>query len=56
MKIGDLVKYKVLGDKGYRYGVVIGFDEEKDPIVHQACNGTKCAMWKYKIEVLNANR
>ena len=57
MKVGDLVKY-VDGGRGpddflMTNGVVVAFDEDKDPIVFFTCRKTAHAYFEADIEVLN---
>jgi len=45
-EVGDLVRHSIAGQyKRYSHrgiGVVIGFDDEGDPLVHFAKDGIKC--------------
>ena len=49
MKVGNLVKWQVTG--GEEYGIVIGWDDEGDPIV-RSNNGVFCAHWSHSLEVI----
>ena len=51
MKVGDLVKYSYHVKVGT--GIIVGFDEENDPIVRDNCSGVVCASWRKKVEVVN---
>jgi len=53
MKIGDLVKYQ--GDDD-RPGIVVGFDDDGDPIVHFFYDGESAAYFKRNIEVISESR
>ena len=59
MKLGDLVKYVDLGrerrddDFLMTNGVVVGFDEDSDPIVFFTCRSTAAAYYENDIEILN---
>lgn len=59
MKLGDLVQYKDPkdgrgeNDTEMTNGVVVGFDNENDPIVYFTCRKTANAYLKDDIEVLN---
>ena len=60
MKVGDLVRYSYgLLDfihKKVGTGIIVGFDEEKDPIVRDNKSGVVCASWRSKVEVVSASR
>ena len=52
MQIGDLVKYSY--HKKVGTGIVVGFDEDNDPIVRDNRSGVVCASWRSKVEVIGA--
>ena len=54
MKVGDLVKYSY--HKKVGTGIIVGFDEENDPIVRDNASGVVSASWRKKVEVISANR
>jgi len=60
VKVGDLVRYSYgLLDfihKKVGTGIIVGFDEEKDPIVRDNKSGVVCASWRSKVEVVSASR
>ena len=58
MKVGELVKYvdgRRIGPDDFLMtnGVVVAFDEDKDPIVFFTCRKTAHAYFEADIEVLN---
>ena len=60
MRVSDLVKYVDAGRSRYgpddflmTNGVVVAFDEDKDPIVFFTCRKTAHAYFEADIEVLN---
>ena len=54
MKIGDLVIYRLNDDD--RPGIVVGFDDDGDPIVHFFYDGESAAYFKRNIEVISESR
>tara|TARA_R110002110_G_scaffold47218_1_gene141999 strand:- start:387 stop:551 length:165 start_codon:yes stop_codon:yes gene_type:complete len=54
MKVGDLVKYSYHRKVGT--GIIVGFDDEKDPIVRDNRSGVVCASWRTKVMVISASR
>ena len=54
MQVGDLVKYSY--HKKVGTGIIVGFDEDNDPIVRDNRSGVVAASWREKIEVINASR
>jgi hypothetical protein len=54
MQVGVLVKYSY--HKKVGTGIIVGFDEDNDPIVRDNRSGVVAASWRKKIEVINANR
>jgi hypothetical protein len=54
MQVGDLVKYSY--HKKVGTGIIVGFDEDNDPIVRDNRSGVVAASWRKKIEVINASR
>ena len=56
MKIGDLVIYKSWASTYEGTGIIVGFDEEKDPIVRDNKSGVVCASWRSKVEVVSESR
>ena len=54
MQVGDLVKYSY--HKKVGTGIVVGFDEENDPIVRDNASGVVSPSWRSKVEVINASR
>ena len=55
MKVGDLVKYRA-GGVGIALGIIVRFDSDGDPVVHQTHNGVITVLWRRSIEVLNESR
>ncbi len=54
MQIGDLVKYSYHRKVGT--GIIVGFDEEKDPVIRDNASGVVCASWRTKVMVISANK
>ena len=54
MQVGDLVKYSY--HKKVGTGIIVGFDDDNDPIVRDNRSGVVAASWRKKIEVINASR
>ena len=54
MQIGDLVKYSY--HKKVGTGIIVGFDEENDPVVRDNASGVVCASWRTKVMVINESR
>ena len=54
MKVGDLVKYSY--HKKVGIGIIVGFDEDDDPIVRDNRSGVVAASWRTKLEVINESR
>ena len=54
VKVGDLVKYSYHRKVGT--GIIVGFDEDNDPIVRDNRSGVVCASWRTKVMVVNASR
>ena len=54
LKVGDLVRYSY--HKKVGTGIIVGFDEEKDPIVRDNKSGVVCASWRSKVEVVSESR
>ena len=54
MEVGDLVEYSYHKKAGT--GIVVGFDEDNDPIVRDNVSGVVSASWRKKVMVINANR
>jgi hypothetical protein len=55
VKVGNLVRWKGLNSRTF-LGVIVGFDNENDPIVKSCGSGIKCAHWRDTLEVLNESR
>ena len=55
MKVGNLVRWKELNSRTF-LGVIVGFDDENDPIVKSCGSDIKCAHWRDTLEVLNESR
>ena len=65
MKVGDLVKYVGLASSSRIIqgawsktgtGIIIGFDEDNDPIVRDNASGVICAAWYKKVKVISESR
>jgi len=54
MKVGDLVRYFYHTKVGT--GIVLAFDEDKDPVIRDNVSGVVCAAWHKKVEVISANK
>ena len=54
MQVGDLVKYSY--HKKVGTGIIVGFDEDNNPIVRDNRSGVVAASWRTKVEVINASR
>ena len=54
MKVGDLVKYSYHRKVGT--GIIVGFDEDSDPIIRDNRSGVICASWRKKVMVISENR
>ena len=54
MKVGDLVKYYVARE--CRTGIIVGFDEENDPIVRDNETGIATRWWSNVLEVISECR
>jgi len=52
VKVGDLVRFKGLRNKPL-LGIIVGFDEEGDPIVRSCKNRTTTPHWRNQIEVIS---
>ena len=55
MKVGNLVRWKGLNSRTF-LGVIVGFDDENDPIVKSCGSGITIAHWRDKLEVLSESR
>jgi hypothetical protein len=52
MKVGDLVKFRGLRNNPL-LGIIVGFDDENDPIV-RSCNSKMCTPhWRNQVEVIS---
>ena len=54
MKVGSLVKWQEAS--GEEYGIVVGWDDEGDPIVRSCGSSIKCAHWRSSLEVVSEGR
>jgi len=54
VQVGDLVKYSY--HKKVGTGIIVGFDDDNDPIVRDNRSGVVAASWRKNIEVINASR
>jgi hypothetical protein len=50
VQVGDLVKYSY--HKKVGTGIVVGFDEDDDPIVRDNRSGVVAASWRKKVEII----
>jgi hypothetical protein len=55
VKVGDLVKWEGLNYRTF-LGIIVGFDEESDPIVRTCCTGNKMSHWRRSLEVISESR
>ena len=55
MKVGDLVKYGSY-PSNVSVGIVVGFDEDNDPIIWQTDTGVVIAHWYNKVKVISESR
>ena len=55
MKVGNLVRWKGLNFRTF-LGIIVGFDDENDPIVKSCGSGITIAHWRDKLEVLSESR
>jgi len=55
MKIGDLVRYRSLFGVD-RTGIILGFDEDSDPVIRENETGITAANWRNKIEVISESK
>ena len=55
MKIGDLVKYRNLFGVD-RTGIIVGFDEDNDPIVRENETGYVAASSSLNLETISESR
>ena len=55
MKVGDLVRWKGLNFRTF-LGIIVGFDDENDPIVKSCGSGITIAHWRDSLEVLSESR
>ena len=51
MQVGDLVEYSY--HKNVGTGIIVGFDEDDDPIVRDNRSGVIAASWRKKVEIIN---
>ena len=51
MKVGDLVRWEGLNFRTF-LGIIVGFDDENDPIVKSCGSSIKCAHWRSSLEVV----
>ena len=52
MKVGDLVKWTALRGEEL-VGIIVGFDDENDPIVRDCKSSVIIAHWRDKLEVVS---
>ena len=50
MQVGDLVKYSY--HKKVGTGIIVGFDDDNDPIVRDNRSGVVAASWRKKVEII----
>jgi len=55
VKVGNLVRWKGLKSRTF-LGIIVGFDDEGDPIVRTCCTGNEMPHWRASLEVLNESR
>ena len=55
LKVGNLVRWEGLNFRTF-LGIIVGFDDENDPIVKTCCSGITIAHWRKSLEVLNESR
>ena len=54
MKVGDLVRFEGLRD--VQTGIILGFDEDNDPLIRDNASGVVIAHWYNKVEVISESR
>lgn len=52
MKVGNLVRWEGLNSRIF-IGIIVGFDDENDPIVKSCGSGITIAHWRKSLEVLS---
>ena len=52
MKVGDLVRWKGLNFRTF-LGIIVGFDDENDPIVKDCKSNITIAHWRKSLEVVS---
>ena len=55
MKVGDLVKWTALRGEDL-VGIIVGFDDENDPIVKDCKSNITIAHWRKSLEVVSESR